>query len=200
MHTLRLIRYGLWALVAVAIAGFGYFALRSADVRQNEAAAVAATIGGPFTLVDQRGNTVTEAALKGQPSFFGYTFCPDVCPTSLAEASDWLKQLGPDGDKVKIYFVTVDPEHDTQQQLASYLSAFDLRIVGLTGSPEAVEEMLAAYRVFRRKAPQQGGGYLMDHTSSFYLLDADAVLVGAISYGEAEADALAKIRRAIAQA
>jgi protein SCO1/2 len=109
----------------------------------------------------------------------------------------WLKELGPDADKLKVYFVTVDPERDTQETLASYLSAFDPRIAGLTGSPQAIEKMIKAYRIYARKVPLDGGGYVMDHTASVYLLDDEAVFTGTIDYQEAPDTALAKLRRLI---
>src|SRR5690606_22187038 len=132
MNGLRAVRYGAWALVAVAVAVAGYLAVAT-WTRPDDAAVV--TIGTPFSLTSQSGATVTEASFKGHPSlvFFGYTYCPDICPTALAEATAWLRELGPDGDKVGVYFVTVDPERDTREQLSNYLSAFDPRIVGLTG-------------------------------------------------------------------
>jgi protein SCO1/2 len=196
MTGLRAIRYAAWAAVAVALAIFGYLAwLQYA----GDGRFAAASIGGPFSLTDQHGTAVTETALKGHPTalFFGYTFCPDVCPTTLFEMTGWLNQLGPEADKLKVYFVTVDPERDTQQVLASYLSAFDPRITGLTGSPESVETMIKAYRIYARKVPLDGGGYIMDHTASVYLLDADAVFTGTIDYQEAPDTALAKLKRLI---
>jgi protein SCO1 len=196
MTGLRAIRYAAWAAVVVALAIVGYVAWQQTA---GSGRIAAASIGGPFSLTDQHGATVTEAALKGHPTalFFGYTFCPDVCPTTLFEMTGWLKQLGPGADKLKVYFVTVDPERDTQEALASYLSAFDPRISGLTGSPEAVEKMIKAYRIYARKVPLDGGGYVMDHTASVYLLDADATFTGTIDYQEAPDTALAKLKRLI---
>jgi protein SCO1/2 len=197
MTALRAIRYAAWAAVAAAMAIVGYVAWQQygGDVGRIAAASIA----GPFSLTDQRGATVTEAALKGHPTalFFGYTFCPDVCPTTLFEMTGWLDKLGAEGDKLKVYFVTVDPERDTEEALASYLSAFDPRITGLTGSPEAIEKMIKAYRIYARKVPLDSGGYVMDHTASIYLLDADAVFTGTIDYQEAPDTALAKLRRLI---
>lgn len=199
MNGLRAVRYGAWALVAVALVVAGWLAVTT-WTRPDDAAVV--TIGAPFSLTNQAGTTVTEAAFKGHPTliFFGYTYCPDICPTALAEATSWLKELGPDGDRVGVYFVTVDPERDTQEQMASYLSAFDPRIVGLTGPADRVEEMLRAYRVYFRKVETEGGDYLMDHTSSFYLLDAKGELVGLIDQNDEKPEVLARLRRAIAEA
>jgi protein SCO1/2 len=192
MKSFRALRLVIWAavaLVVVAVAGTFYW---------REAGGLAvASIGGPFTLTDQHGATVTEAALKGHPSalFFGYTFCPDVCPTTLYDLSQYLKQLGPDGDRLKVYFVTVDPERDTQAQLASYLGAFDPRISGLTGPRPAADQMLKEYRIYSRKVPTEGRGYSMDHTAAVYLLDKDAVFTGTLDYQEKPDVALAKLKR-----
>ena len=150
MKSLQRLRILVWSASAVLIVLIAV-ALYWSKGGALSSTAVAA-IGGPFTLVDQRGDTVTEAALKGHPSaiFFGYTFCPDVCPTTLSDMTDWLQKLGPDGDRLKVYFVTVDPERDTRDQIASYLQAFDARITGLTGSRAAVDQMLKEYRVYSR--------------------------------------------------
>jgi len=110
------------------------------------------SIGGPFQLTDQTGATVTEKSLKGKPTlmFFGYTHCPDVCPTSLFEISEVLRAMGPDADRVNAYFVTVDPERDTQSVMKDYLQSFDPHLKGLSGSPEAVAKMIKAYRVYAK--------------------------------------------------
>jgi protein SCO1/2 len=196
MTSLRLVRIGIWAAVVVlgaVVAGLILW-------ERGPATGVAAdAVGGPFTLNDQSGGTVTEAALKGHPSalFFGYTFCPDVCPTTLYDMTNWLKELGPGGDKLKVYFVTVDPERDTTVQLASYLQAFDSRIVGLTGSRNAIDQMLKDYRVYSRKVPLDDGTYTMDHTAAVYLLDADGKFTGTVDYQEDPATALAKLKRLV---
>jgi protein SCO1/2 len=198
MNGLKSIRLALWgavALLCVAVAVAFY--LRSAGPAATTALS---GIGGPFTLTDQHGTRVTEADLKGHPSavFFGYTFCPDVCPTTLYDLTVWMEKLGPDADKLKVYFVTVDPERDTEAKMAAYLSAFDKRIVGLTGTRAEVDAMLAAYRVYSRKVPQDDGSYTMDHTASVYLLDGSGGFVGALDYHEDEAVALDKLKRLVA--
>jgi protein SCO1/2 len=197
MKTLRLIRYGAWALVAAAaIVAAALFLGPSLSPRDD-----AVTIGGPFALVDQNGATVTEAALKGHPSliYFGYTFCPDVCPTTLFDAANWMKELGPDADKLQFYFVTVDPERDTREVIAEYLTAFDSRMIGLTGSRQAVDKALSAFRIYSRKVPgENGGNYTMDHNASVYMFDAEGRFAGAIAYQEPEGEVLPKIRKLIA--
>jgi len=198
MNALRIIRYAAWGAVAIAAVALGYAAWQWQQSGGVERLA-ATSIGGPFTLTDQHGNTVTEAALNGHPSamFFGYTFCPDVCPTTLFEMTGWLEKLGPDADDLGVYFVSVDPERDTRELLAEYLSAFDPRITGLTGTPEAVAEIVKGYRVFARKVPLDSGGYLMDHTAAIYLLDSEGTLTGTIDYQEDPDTALEKLRRLV---
>jgi protein SCO1/2 len=129
-------------------------------------------IGGPFALVDGDGKTVTQAAFAGEPTlvFFGYTHCPDVCPTTLDAISQTLKALGPDRP-VKALFITLDPERDTPAVMKDYLSSFDPRIVGLTGTQAAVDRVAHEYRVYAKKVPTGDGGYSVDHTGVVYLMD-----------------------------
>jgi protein SCO1 len=200
MTAMKAIRIAVWAAVIVLGAAVVWFAIAD-RTGGNRSGIAAASIGGPFTLSDQAGNIVTEAALQGHPSalFFGYTYCPDVCPTTLFEMTTWLEQLGSDADKLKVYFVTVDPERDTQEQMASYLQAFDPRIVGLTGTREAVDQMLKAYRVYSRKvAGDDADSYTMDHSASVYLLDSEATFVSSVDYQENPDTALEKLKRLIA--
>ena len=194
LRTVRIAAWGAVVLVAVALAVIFYWRSES-----GQGVLTAASIGGPFALTDQHGATVTEAALKGHPSamFFGFTYCPDVCPTTLQEMTTWLQALGPDADRLKVYFVSVDPERDTPEQLAAYLAAFDPRITGLTGSPAAVDAMLKAYRVYSRKVPLEDGNYTMDHTAAVYLLDQDGMFTGTVDYKEDEATVLAKLKRLV---
>ena len=117
-----------------------------------------AAIGGPFRLINQDGSTVTDQDLKGRPFlvFFGFTHCPEVCPTTLFEISEVLRKLGPDADRVRAMFVTVDPERDTPKSLKDYLSSFDPRLSGLTGDPAAIAAVAKAYRVFTESAARAG--------------------------------------------
>ena len=195
---LKRLRIAVWAATALLVVAMGGAVWLHAGGTIPGAAAVA--IGGPFSLTDQRGATVTEAALKGHPSaiFFGYTYCPDVCPTTLADMSDWLQKLGPDGDRLKFFFVTVDPERDTKDQIASYLQAFDPRITGLTGTRTAIDQMLKAFRVYSRKVTLEGGSYTMDHTASVFLFDTDASFAGTVDYKDDPDKALAKLKRLVA--
>ena len=129
--------------------------------------AAPAAIGGPFQLTDQSGQTVTDKNLQGKPTliFFGFTHCPDICPTSLFEISEVLKAMGKDADRVNAYFVSVDPERDTAAAMKDYLSSFDPHLKGLTGDPTAIAKVLSSYRVYAKKVPLKDGDYTMDHTA-----------------------------------
>jgi protein SCO1 len=157
---------------------------------------VTAVIGGPFTLVDDTGATVTEKTIAGKPyvMYFGYTFCPDVCPTTLLDLSGWIKKLGPDADKLNYVFVTVDPERDTVQTMHAYLSSFDKHIRGYTGTPAEISQIAKEYRVYHQKIPTEGGGYTMDHTAVLYLIGPDGKLVTVIPYQEDDTSAIAKLK------
>ena len=192
MATFRWILWGL--VVAVAIGLGALYAMRGTGLTPPASNA----IGGPFTLSNVAGGRFTDADLKGKATalFFGFTNCPDVCPTTLTEATTWLDALGPDADKLRVVFVTVDPERDTTDHLKLYLSSFDPRMVGLTGTQAEVDVIKKAYRVFARKVPT-GSDYTMDHTATVYLLDANGQFTGTIGYQEAKESALEKLRRLI---
>ena len=132
-----------------------------------------AAVGGPFHLVDQDGKAVSDEAMKGRPFlvFFGFTHCPDVCPTTLFDMSQMLRALGPDAGRIGVLFITVDPERDTPAVLKDYLSNFDPHLRGLTGDPAAVNAALKAFRVYAKKVPLESGEYTMDHTAVVYLMD-----------------------------
>ena len=154
------------------------------------------SLGGPFALTDQFGRAVTDKDLRGKPTlmFFGFTYCPEVCPTTLAALTSWMATLGPDADRLNVVYVTIDPERDTSKQMALYLSSFDHRIRGLTGTPAQIAKIAGEYRVYYQKVPLDGGGYTMDHSSVIYLMDAKGGFSGIIAYQEPPAQALAKIR------
>ena len=156
-----------------------------------------AAIGGPFQLTDQAGQTVTDQNLKGRPTliFFGFTHCPDVCPTSLFEISEVLKAMGSDADRVNAYFVSVDPERDTAAAMKDYLSSFDPRLKGLTGDPQAVAKVLSAYRVYARKVPLKDGDYTMDHTALIYLMDREGQFVAPFNLKRTPEEAATDLKR-----
>jgi protein SCO1/2 len=141
----------------------------------------AALIGGPFTLQGPDGRVVTDADMKGEPFlvYFGYTNCPDICPTTLAQMSDALAKLP--GKPIRALFITIDPERDTPASLKDYLTSFDPRIIGLSGDAEAIAKVEKAYRVYARKGPPEKGGYGMDHSSIVYLMDAQGRFVEAFN-------------------
>jgi protein SCO1 len=165
-----------------------------ADVRN---VAAPAAIGGPFQLTDQDGQTVTDKALQGRPTliFFGYTHCPDVCPTSLFEISEVLRAMGKDADGVNAFFISVDPERDTEATMKDYLSSFDPHLRGLTGNPEAVSKVLTEYRVYAKKVPMQDGDYTMDHTALVYLMDRNGKFVAPFNLKRTPEEAAADLKR-----
>jgi len=202
--SLGALRVVLWVLIAAIASGVGaYVVLRAEPPRREESTLLkpVAGIGGPFTLVDQKRRPFTEKNLEGRPTalFFGYTYCPDVCPTTLLEATAWMKALGPEGDRLAVVFVTVDPERDTPEKLDAYLASFDERFIGLSGSREETDKILKAWRVFARKVEGKDGDYTMDHTAAVYLLDAKGRFVGVINFQEPTDKALGKLRTLLAK-
>ena len=155
------------------------------------------SVGGPFTLIDQGGKTITDADFKGKPFlvFFGFTHCPDVCPTTLYEISEVLKQLGPDASKTAALFITVDPERDTPEELKRYISSFHQGIVGLTGSQTAIDAVKREYRVFAKKVPTKDGDYTMDHTAVVFLMDKQGNFIAPFNLSRSAAEAAADLRR-----
>ena len=153
-------------------------------------------VGGPFALTSQDGALVTQAALQGHPTlvFFGYTHCPDVCPATLAEISSVFKALGPQ-TKAKALFITVDPERDTPVVLKDYMSSFDPRITGLTGTPEAIKKVESEYKAYAKAVPDKDGTYTMDHTSITYLMDKDGAFVSGFNLDRPATDSAAELRQ-----
>ncbi|MBX3519608.1 MAG: SCO family protein [Xanthobacteraceae bacterium] len=150
------------------------------------------SVGGPFQLVDQNGKTVTDADFRGKPFlvFFGFTHCPDICPTTLFEVSEVFNRLGADAEKVSAIFITVDPERDTPEKLKLYLSSFHPRIFGLSGTNEQIEAVKKAYYVYAKRVPLEGGGYTMDHTAIVYLMDKNGKFIAPFNL-KRDADAAA---------
>ena len=195
-----------WIIIAAAgVVAFGAIALVltfAVAPRQIGQAVGVASIGGPFTLTDDTGATVTDKTLAGKPyvMYFGYTYCPDVCPTTLFDLTRWIKALGPDADKLNYVFVTVDPERDTPKLMHEYLASFDKRIRGFTGTPAQIAKIAKEYRVYYKKVPSSDGSYLMDHSAIIYLMTADEKFDTVIPYQVKDATALAKLRGLIATA
>ncbi|MHB1166881.1 MAG: SCO family protein [Candidatus Nanopelagicales bacterium] len=192
-HTFARFRLILWGLVVVAALGATML-----FVLKPPANPLGVT-GRPFALETTTGEAFTQADLKGAPSlvFFGYTFCPDVCPTTLAETAVWRQELGVDHADLRTIFVTVDPERDTKEVLAEYLGGFDPAVIGLVGTPEQTEAAKAAFGVMSEKVDSGDKFYLVNHTASVFLINKDGGFEGTISYGEAKDTAVAKIKRLI---
>lgn len=177
----------LLGAAALAAAAFVTFAPASRQSGQS----LASSVGGPFTLTTAEGKTLTDKDLRGAPFlvFFGFTHCPDICPTKLFEISEVLRAAGTKGEKLKALFVTVDPERDTAETMKSYLGSFDPRIVGLTGERAAIDAAVKAYRAYARKVPLKDGDYTMDHTALVYLMDKNGGFVGAFNIERPPAEA-----------
>lgn len=189
------LRFMLWVVVAfAAITATGLYAY-TAIRASNQPAGIG---HGDYRLVTASGEAFTRASLDGNPSmlFFGFTHCPDVCPTSLAEMTGWYEALGEEARDLRAYFVTVDPERDSAEIIGDYV-AWTGRVTGITGTPEEVEKAAKAWAVHYEKVPLEGGDYTMDHTASIFLLDRQGEFQGTIAYRESGDTALAKLRRLI---
>ncbi len=198
-NVLRRIRLAAWIAVAVALTAGGIYFLmvRSPDIQKVIGGA--ARVGGPFELTTQDGRPFTERDLSGKPYaiFFGFTRCPDVCPTTLLDMTNRLEELKGDADKLHVIFVTIDPERDTPEFLAEYMKSFDKRIIGLTGTREQIARIAKAYRVVYEKVPGSGGDYTMNHTATVYLFDKYGSFASTLAYQEAESNQRTKIKKLI---
>lgn len=183
------------AVLAIIAAGAALWTFFRAPSQQTTSSGTA-TVGGPFTLVDQQGRTVTDETFRGRWMlvFFGFTHCPDVCPTALNDMSAVLAELGTAADKVQPIFITVDPERDTVEAMSQYVANFDPRIVALTGTPEQIAQAAKAYRVYYKKMPQ-GDDYTMDHTGILYLMDPQGRFMTHFTPNTPPADMAARIRK-----
>ena len=186
-RTVMLLSTGL-AAVVVAV-------LTTIVVAQHWSPYLRNRVGGDFAMVDTAGRAVTQADLLGRPTvlYFGYTYCPDVCPTTLLELSNAMAQMGPLADRLNVVFVTVDPGRDTPEQMRLYLSSFDPRIRGFSGTEAQAAAMAKAYHVYYRRVPGENGEYLMDHFAGILLFDAAGGLRSIATYDGGEKDLLAKL-------
>jgi protein SCO1 len=201
---LRIIRIATWTLIAAL---GGIVVLATAGVRLpgmpsgnfSSQLPLAAAIGGPFALPATTGGTVSSDSLKGKPFavFFGFTYCPDVCPTTLLDLSNTIKQLGIDADRMNFLFVSVDPGRDTIEQLKLYLSSFDQHIIGATGTDAQIAGIARAYRAVYEKVPTKES-YTMNHTATTYLMDAKGQFHGTLAYQENADVVLKKLKRLLA--
>jgi protein SCO1 len=186
----------LGAFVAGLVLCFGVILLVTGSRTATGALQVPA-IGGPFHLVDQDGRPMSDQDLKGKPFlvFFGFTYCPEVCPTTLFDISEVMRSLGPDADRTAALLITVDPERDTPAALKDYLASFDPHLRGLTGDAAALAAVAKAYRVYYKKVPLDGGGYTMDHTAIVYLMDKDGRFVAPFNLKRKPEVAAAELRK-----
>ena len=187
-----MMRYILVGILLVMTAAIGFVTFQWYQARYG-----GEVYGAPFTLVDQNGAEITEAAFRDHPTvlFFGFTNCPEICPTTLFELDGWLKQIGDEGKDINAYFISIDPERDTPDVLKNYVGGVSQRIVGITGEPAKVAEMSKAFGIYSKKVPLDTGGYTMDHTASVLLLDRRGEFAGTIAYGEGADTAIAKLKR-----
>jgi protein SCO1/2 len=194
LSTLKLIRYLAWTSVALLTAVLGFLLVAP---RTTETGTGIAAIGGPFRLAATSGGAIDSASLRGKPFalFFGFTHCPDVCPTSMLEITNDLNALGPLARDFRVYFVTVDPARDTVDLLKDYTASFDPRIIGLVPKDEAELAGLAkSYRAIYRKV-ETPSSYTMDHTAAIYLMDARGQFAGTLDSKESPAVRQAKLKR-----
>ncbi|MCZ7480462.1 cytochrome oxidase assembly protein Sco [Rhizobium rhizogenes] len=184
---MRNIRIVLWAVVVVLAGVVSWLTIEMTKTREEM---VETAYGVPFALTAQNGQPITEKAFQGKPTalFFGFTHCPEVCPTTLFELNGWMEKVDPAGDKMQAYFVSVDPERDTPEIMQQYVSNVSKRITGITGPADKIAETLKGYRIYAKKVPvdekDPNGDYTMDHTASVILLDAKGRFSGTIAYGE----------------
>ena len=198
---------GRLVLVAVLLAGLvilgagAFLALSLHETPRGAAGTLlASAIGGPFRLVDQNGKTVTDADLKGKWSlvYFGYTHCPDACPTALNDISIALDELGPKRDAVRPVFITVDPERDTAEVLKAYVTSFDAPIMALTGTPEEIAQAAKEYRVYYAKHPEAGGDYSMDHSSVIYVMDPEGRFTASFTHENTPEEIAERLKKLLA--
>lgn len=191
------VQIAIAAAAAVAAAAIAFLVL---DLGRSGPPQGKALVGGPFELVDQHGDTVTEADLEGKYAliYFGYTYCPDVCPTSLQTMSAALDLLGPDGEAVQPVFITVDPARDTVEQMAAYAEHFHPRLLALTGTEEQIADAARAYRVYYQRVDDSSATeYLMDHTSLYYLMGPDGEYAAHFGHDATTEEMAGRIRELI---
>lgn len=194
---LRTVRTVLWTLVVVAAGGAAWLYYNQTQTRPAEHIVFSEGFGsGDYQLVDHTGAPFVYEDFLGKPAmvFFGFTHCPDVCPTTLADMTYWYEQLGPDADKIEAFFVSVDPERDTPELMASYVE-WTNRVTGVTGTRAEIDKIIEAWGVYAARSDLENGGYNVDHTASVFLIDAQGQFFGTIAYEEASDPAIGKLRR-----
>src|SRR5262245_751060 len=195
----RVVTVVIAAFLIGALGGAALLALRHGEQNPPVQTSGTALIGGPFTLVDQNGKTVTDQDFRGRNMlvFFGFTHCPDVCPAELQVMSASLDSLGPKADDVVPIFITLDPERDTQSAVGAYVKNFGPRFVGLTGSPEQIATAAKAYRVAYSKFQEDkaSSDYSIDHSALVYLMGKDGQYITHFSYGTPASEMTETLRR-----
>ena len=191
-------RMSLLIVLAACLVAIGALAVVAVDLKP-QAASRQVAVGGPFSLTDQNGKTITDADMKGHPFivFFGFTHCPDVCPTTLYDLSQALNGLGDDAKNIPALFVTVDPERDTPEVMKRYVSNFNPDIRGVTGDPAAIQAMVKAYRGYAKKVPTEDGDYTMDHTAVVYLMGPDGQFISPLNLQRPTAEVVKELREHI---
>jgi protein SCO1/2 len=186
----------IWGLCAIALAAIGIFLVATPGRQQAPSQMVTQSFGGPFTLVASDGQPFGTEQLKGKPYalFFGFTHCPDTCPTTLARLVKLRREAGGDA-AFDIVFVSVDPERDKPKDMGAYTKAFGAPIIGLTGSPDQIEKVEKQYGIYAQKVPTGGGDYTMDHTATVLLFDRNGNFVATLAPDEQDAPALDKLKR-----
>jgi protein SCO1/2 len=196
---LRQVRLVVWVLVALAAIILAFLLLRPASPSGSAQRAMEFKLGGPFTLTGSDGKPFSSTKLQGKPYaiFFGFTHCPDVCPTTLARMAALRQKLGKGDDAFHIVFVSVDPERDTPQAVGAYTQLFNTPIIGLTGSPAQIDQVTKSYAIYHAKVPQPDApdGYSVDHSATVLLFDRSGEFVSTIAPEEADAPALDKLKR-----
>ncbi|WP_145636500.1 SCO family protein [Neorhizobium alkalisoli] len=193
---MTMFRTVLWTAVVILS---GILIWLTLEVTRSKQEISEAPFGVPFQLVSQTGQPITEKAFQDKPTalFFGFTHCPEVCPTTLFELNGWLHEVDPDGTKLNAYFISVDPERDTPELLGQYVSNVTDRVKGISGAPDKVLEMVKGFKVYAKKVPvnekDPNGDYTMDHTASVFLLKDGGRFAGTIAYGEDPATAVKKL-------
>ncbi|MER8550804.1 SCO family protein [Mesorhizobium sp. M0976] len=201
MSGVKMFRIATWAAVAVLAGVLIAFSglLPDTGSAPEGTATGSARVGDPFSLTSHKGESVDNAKLAGKPYlvFFGFTHCPDICPTTLYELTDLMAALGRAADRFTPLFITVDPERDTQAVLAEYMTAFDPRIIALRGDQAETDATVKAFAAYYRKVPTDGGGYTMDHTAGVILMNAEGRFAGTLDMHEPRETVLAKLKRLV---
>lgn len=190
----------LFGVLAVGLVAIGLGAFTLAPMIVGERAPVRDTLGGPFRLQASSGGVLDSKSLEGKPFlvFFGFTQCPNVCPTTLADLTNLIDRLHKEGGDIRALYITLDPERDTQAVLREYMTSFSNRITGLTGTPEEIARVAQAYRAYAKKVPLPDGDYTIEHTLMVYQMDSKGRFVGPLDLAAGHTLAIAQIKRQLA--